>query len=159
MTNLKVQCKEKLMNNEFKVVLAPPPSLNKARMAQRLGKGARIKSTPLLREWKNYAELDLLSQAPDIPIWIADQVKNIGVFKFEVLWFSDHFYKNTKPKVNDIDNRVKFLLDAVFKHVGQDDCYVFSIVLTKIQDNSSEEKCVCILSPTELMREGLTSLP
>jgi len=149
-----------MMKKEFKIVLDPPPSLNKARIAQRLKKGARIKDSPDLRTWKEYAKIELLSQIQNIPEWIREHAQNIGVFKFEVNWFGDHFFKNGKPKIKDIDNRAKFLADIIFNHIEENDCYIFNFNLIKIQvDDLKEEKCLCVLSPTELIRKDISSLP
>ena len=132
---------------EFIIKLTPPPSLNDARIAISLKrKGARIIDAPILREWKTTTEMELLASGLEIPDWIAEKVNKREPLKFEVKWHGQHWFKNGKPKRRDLDNRIKFLMDMVFKFIGQDDSYVFNLLLTKVESDG-DEYCECFVRP------------
>ncbi len=121
----------------LEVFLTPPPSLNKARMARKVNIGggrqsARIQDTEVLRSWKVLAQGHLDEQITEVPSWVKEHADKQGTFQFEVFWYGGHWFKNGNPKRRDIDNRVKFLMDQVFKTVNIDDCHVFKLNLFKL---------------------------
>lgn len=121
----------------IEIFLTPPPSLNKARMARKVNlgggkQGARIQDTDVLRNWKATSSVHLTEQLEDVPKWVKEHVDKNGLFKFSVLWHGKHWFKNGNPKRRDLDNRIKFLMDQIFKMLQVDDCRVFELTLVKM---------------------------
>lgn len=133
---------------EIIFMLPPPPSLNDARIAIRLKKkGARITDSPELRAWKEMAKIELAAQNVELPEWIKKTQQNKQCLVFIVEWWGKHWYKNGKPKRRDLDNRIKFLMDAVFNYIELDDSLVFDLRLVKIEKDTDEEYCICKIKP------------
>lgn len=137
--------------NPFEIELGPPPSLNKARMPHKIKKGGkfifRLIDTKDLRNWKESATL-ALDAVEVIPEWIKTHFEDKGTFEFQVRWVGDHWYKNGNHRRRDVDNRVKFLMDVIFKRLGIDDSSVFKITLIKEPGRELDnERCVCTVKP------------
>ena len=96
-----------------------------------------------LRNWKEAANL-ALNAVEDIPEWMAQHVADKGTFEFEVKWVGDHWYKNGNHRRRDVVNRVKFLMDVIFKRLNLDDASVFKITLVKEPGRPLDnELCFC----------------
>ena len=54
------------------------------------------------------------------------------------------YFKNGNVARKDVDNRTKFILDAVFKGLEEDDRYVFSLSINKIQSFTEEKSVIMI---------------
>ena len=62
-----------------------------------------------------------------------------------VIYFYDNwYYKNGNAKKQDLDNRLKFLIDSIFKAINADDKHIFRLVAEKIQTDN-DPKCTVLI--------------
>ena len=62
-----------------------------------------------------------------------------------VIYFYDNwYYKNGNAKKQDLDNRLKFLIDSIFKAISADDKHIFRLVAEKIQTDN-DPKCTVMI--------------
>lgn len=62
------------------------------------------------------------------------------ILKACIFCYEDWFCKNGKVKRKDIDNKIKFFIDCVYRQIGVDDKHNFDIHIIKVQ--SKEEKTI-----------------
>jgi len=67
--------------------------------------------------------------------------------RVEIRIYENWMYKNGSVSKKDIDNRTKFLIDAVFEALGIDDRYIFIQLLVKEQSDTEEK---AVIEITEL---------
>jgi len=78
------------------------------------------------------------SQWPDNPYFI-----------LLVCYHNEWYYKNGKPKKQDLGNLDKLLIDAIMEHIGWDDSRVWIFQHWKVQD-CKEVKTVCYLDTIDI---------
>lgn len=66
----------------------------------------------------------------------AIEFKDDSLFKIDIVYCYNWFYKNFNPRKLDIQNMDKLLLDAVFEKLGLDDSRVFVFNQKKVQSPS-----------------------
>lgn len=64
--------------------------------------------------------------------------RDTDLFKIRIIFHSNFFYKNNKPKRIDIQNLDKLLIDAIFDKIDADDSRLWSVELSKFQTLDKE---------------------
>jgi len=81
---------------------------------------------------------DVLSQLID-RMELVDKKLTVGI-----IFVEDWNYKNGEPRRVDIDNRLKFLIDSVFKALDLDDKMIYEIYARKEQSELAESTTITI---------------
>jgi len=81
---------------------------------------------------------DVLSQLID-RMELVDKKLTVGI-----IFVEDWNYKNGEPRKADIDNRLKFLIDSVFKALDLDDKMIYEIYARKEQSELAESTTITI---------------
>lgn len=106
--------------------------------------------TPSVNHLHNYwrGHVTLSKEARELKKTIAELVPECMTkdkkLYIRIEMFENWICKNGEVSRKDIDNRTKFLIDAVFDALGIDDKYIFEEHIYKIQ-SETEEKTIMII--------------
>jgi Holliday junction resolvase RusA-like endonuclease len=67
------------------------------------------------------------------------------LLRVEIAIYENWWYKNGEVARKDMDNRTKFLIDAVFKALKIDDRYIFDLKIKKVQSTTEEKSIIEII--------------
>ena len=88
---------------------------------------------------------ELQDNIKDIVIKVSKNFKHKDEkLKLSIGVVENWYTKQGKIKRKDVDNRIKFLQDCVFKALDIDDKYVWEVCCKKIQSDS-EERCFVVI--------------
>lgn len=99
-----------------------PPSYNVAFKINH-----RLRQTYLSPEARKYKDRIALS----MPNWKLPSDK-IYIFNIDIEYYSKWKYNNKNIKKKDLQNLNKLLIDGIFKVLGRDDCFIWSITEKKM---------------------------
>lgn len=106
--------------------------------------------TPSVNHLHNYwhGHVSLSKEARELKKVIAELIPPLEVkgrkLKIAIYMHEDWMCRNGEVSRKDMDNRTKFLIDAVFDALGEDDKYIFEEHIFKVQDNISESSIIMI---------------
>lgn len=104
--------------------LPMPPTTNHLRTPIRMGRNARLITSPDARAWKEKADALLLLQ-PAPSSWDKGAPMHVSIY----LWYP--------TRAGDIDNRTKAILDALEGHVYRNDRQIRQLVIEKGVDKTN----------------------